>query len=92
LISHGPYHPDQDLHSPALFSDRRHIKLDKTGGLSGALELLQPAVERFPYHIGLRFSLAGAQRKLGKFKEAEEEFQRAAALDPNLKAPQLNEH
>ena len=37
-----------------------------------ALELLQPAVEKFPYHLGLRFSLAGAQRKLGKFKEAEE--------------------
>lgn len=36
-----------------------------------ALELLQPAVERFPYHIGLRFSLAGAHRKLAKFEEAE---------------------
>jgi cellulose synthase operon protein C len=36
-----------------------------------ALELLQPAAERFPYHLGLRFSLADAQRKLGKFKEAE---------------------
>jgi len=36
-----------------------------------ALELLEPAVERFPYHPGLRFSLAGAQRRLGNFKEAE---------------------
>jgi tetratricopeptide (TPR) repeat protein len=37
-----------------------------------ALEMVQPAAERFPYHLGLRFSLAGAQRKLGNFKEAEE--------------------
>ena len=36
-----------------------------------ALELLQAAVERFPYHLGLRFSLATAQRKLGNFNEAE---------------------
>jgi predicted Zn-dependent protease len=36
-----------------------------------ALELLQPAVDRFPYHLGLRSSLADAQRKLGKFTEAE---------------------
>jgi predicted Zn-dependent protease len=37
-----------------------------------AIEKLQPAVERFPYHLGLRSSLAGAWRKLGKFPEAEE--------------------
>jgi len=36
-----------------------------------ALELLQPATERFPHHLGLRFSLADAHRKLGKFEEAE---------------------
>jgi tetratricopeptide (TPR) repeat protein len=37
-----------------------------------ALEMLQPAVERFPFHFGLRFSLAVALRKLGNFKEAGE--------------------
>jgi predicted Zn-dependent protease len=37
-----------------------------------AIEKLQPAVERFPYHLGLRSSLADAWRKLGKFPEAEE--------------------
>ena len=35
-----------------------------------ALALLQPAAERFPYHTGLRFSLADAYRKLGQFEEA----------------------
>src|SRR5262249_53964540 len=37
-----------------------------------ALDLLQPATERFPHHSGLRFSLASAQRKLGRFVEAEQ--------------------
>jgi len=37
-----------------------------------ALEILQPAVERHPYHIGLRSSLANARHKLGKFGEAEQ--------------------
>jgi tetratricopeptide (TPR) repeat protein len=36
-----------------------------------ALEMLQPACEHFPYHVGLRFSLADALRKLGRFAEAE---------------------
>ena len=37
-----------------------------------ALEILQPAVERHPYHIGLRSSFADALHKLGKLEEAEE--------------------
>lgn len=37
-----------------------------------ALASTQYATERFPYHEGLRFSLANAQRQLGQLKEAEE--------------------
>jgi len=37
-----------------------------------ALEMLQHAVERFPFHSGLRFSLADAFRNLGQFKNAED--------------------
>ena len=37
-----------------------------------ALELLEPAVEVSRITLDFRFSLADAQRKLGKFKEAEE--------------------
>ena len=37
-----------------------------------ALEILEPAVERHPYHIGLRSSFASALQKLGKFEEAEQ--------------------
>jgi predicted Zn-dependent protease len=37
-----------------------------------ALVMLKPACEHFPYHVGLRFSLADALRKLGRFADAEE--------------------
>jgi tetratricopeptide (TPR) repeat protein len=37
-----------------------------------ALAMLQPAVERFPFHLGLRCSLLHALRKLGRFAQAEE--------------------
>lgn len=36
-----------------------------------ALEMLRPAVERHPYHVGLRSSLANALCKVGKLEEAE---------------------
>ncbi len=39
-----------------------------------ALEMLEPAVKRFPYDSNLRFSQADALRKLGRFAEAEEVF------------------
>src|SRR5262249_34990359 len=36
-----------------------------------ALNILKPAVQSFPYHLGLRYSLADALRNLGRFEEAE---------------------
>ena len=42
---------------------------------SRAKLLLQPAVERFPYHRGLRFSLAIACRMAGDHQEADEALQ-----------------
>lgn len=36
-----------------------------------ALELLRPAVERYPHHVGLRFSLANAHRRAGDAAESE---------------------
>ncbi len=39
-----------------------------------ALKVLEPAVVRFPYHLGLRFSLIGACRKLGVVDRAESEL------------------
>jgi predicted Zn-dependent protease len=37
-----------------------------------AYALLRPAVDHFPYHLGLRFSLVRACRKLGRLSEAED--------------------
>jgi tetratricopeptide (TPR) repeat protein len=37
-----------------------------------AMVMLKPAVERFPYHLGLRFSLIDAFRKLNQFADAEQ--------------------
>src|SRR4029077_3940112 len=37
-----------------------------------AYALLHPAVDHFPFHLGLRFSLVHAHRKLGRLTEAED--------------------
>jgi tetratricopeptide (TPR) repeat protein len=37
-----------------------------------AYALLRPAVDHFPYHLGLRFSLVRSCRKLGRLNEAED--------------------
>ncbi len=39
-----------------------------------ALELLEPTMAHFPYHLGLRFSLVAAYRKLGLVHRAESEL------------------
>ena len=36
-----------------------------------ALAMLEPAVERYPHHVGLRSSLGEAYRRLGRFRDAE---------------------
>jgi len=50
-----------------LLIDRGHGRSD---GLRAA-EMLKPAVERYPYHSGLRFSLANGYRRAGQESEAE---------------------
>lgn len=54
-----------------------------------ALELLKPAIEHFPYHIGLRFSLADALRKLGRFAEAEETLSEIIRRHPDNSSAQI---
>ena len=50
---------------------------------SRALELLQPAVERFPYHSGLRFSLARAWRAVGDGAAASQVFEELVRRRPD---------
>lgn len=54
-----------------------------------ALSLLQPAVERFPYHLGLRFSLADAHRRLGQFTEAEQVLVEIVRRHPDNSSAQI---
>jgi tetratricopeptide (TPR) repeat protein len=54
-----------------------------------ALELLRPAIERFPYHERLRFSLADAQRRLGQFREAEETLAEIIRRHPENSSAQI---
>jgi tetratricopeptide (TPR) repeat protein len=48
-----------------------------------ALAMLEPAVQHFPYHAGLRFSLANALRGLGRLAEAEETFREIIRRHPD---------
>ena len=48
-----------------------------------AYAALCPAVDHFPYHVGLRFSLVHACRKLGLHKEAEEALQEMIRRHPD---------
>jgi predicted Zn-dependent protease len=50
-----------------LLIDRGHGRSDA----SRAIAMLKPAVERYPHHSGLRFSLANAYRRAGQDSEAE---------------------
>jgi len=54
-----------------------------------ALAILQPAIERFPYDQGLRFSLADAQRKLGQFQQAEETLSEIIRRHPENTTAQI---
>ena len=60
---------------PEIIEAYTDLLLDHGHGRTAAqraLEMLQSAVNRFPFQLGLRFSLALALRKVGNFKEAEE--------------------
>lgn len=60
---------------PEVLEARADLLLEHGHGRTDAqraLEILEPAVERHPYHIGLRSSFANALHKLGKFEEAEQ--------------------
>jgi len=67
-------------------------RLRNAGDLDGAISQFLVAIHSAPNYAAAHFELGLALRQQGKLKEAEEEFQRAAALDPNLKAPQSKEH
>jgi predicted Zn-dependent protease len=48
-----------------------------------ALTMLEPAVQRFPYYVGLRLSLADAFSQLGRVAEAEETYREVVRRHPD---------
>ena len=77
---------------PEIVEAYADILLEQGHGRSDAqraLEMLQPAVDRFPYHPGLRFSLANAQKKLGKFNEAETTWAEIIRRHPDNSSAQI---
>jgi predicted Zn-dependent protease len=54
-----------------------------------ALEMLGPAVKRFPYYSGLRFSQADALKKLGQFAEAEDVLNEVVRRHPDNSSAQI---
>jgi tetratricopeptide (TPR) repeat protein len=65
---------DERPDDPDLLEAAVDLLIDHGHGVSDArraLALLAPAVERYPYHSGLRFSLASAHRRAGDGAESE---------------------
>jgi tetratricopeptide (TPR) repeat protein len=54
-----------------------------------AYALLCPAVDRFPHHVGLRFSLVSTCRKLGKVAEAEDGLREIVRRHPDNSAARI---
>jgi len=54
-----------------------------------ALAMLEPAVRRFPYYVGLRLSLADAFRRLGRDAEAEETLREVIRRHPDHKGARI---
>lgn len=54
-----------------------------------AISLLEPAVLRYPYHSGLRFSLANAYRRAGRDPEAEAVLEEIARRHPRNPAAKI---
>jgi len=57
------------------------------GDLEGAISQFRAAINSSPTTRPAHFELGLALRQQGKLKEAQEEFQKAATLDPNLTPP-----
>jgi len=71
----------------ALFATNSGRRLLNAGDLVGAISQFRAAINSSPNYAAAHFELGVALRQQGKIKDAQEEFQKAATLDPSLKAP-----
>jgi tetratricopeptide (TPR) repeat protein len=73
----------------AVFATNSGRRLRGLGDLDGAIAQFRLAIRSVADYAPAHFELGIALRQAGKKDEAAAEFQRAAALDPKLVAPQL---
>ena len=71
----------------AFFATNSGRRLFHAGDLEGAISQFRAAINASPNYAAAHFELGVALRQQGKSKEAQEEFQKAATLDPGLTAP-----
>jgi tetratricopeptide (TPR) repeat protein len=71
----------------ALFATNSGRRLLKTGDVEGAISQFRAAIGSAPNYAAAHFELGVALRQQGKSEEAQEEFRKAASLDPRLTPP-----
>jgi Flp pilus assembly protein TadD len=71
----------------ATFATNSGRKLLTAGDLDGAISQFRAAIQSLPAYAPAHYQLGLALERKGARDEAAKEFQKAAQLDPNLKAP-----
>jgi Flp pilus assembly protein TadD len=71
----------------ALFATNSGRRLLNAGDIEGAISQFRAAIHSAPNYATAHFELGMALRRQGKSDEAQEEFQKAAAIDPRLTPP-----
>jgi len=77
-ISQRPDDPEVALAHAELLLECGHGKPDA----DRAKSILEPAIARFPYHTGLRFSLARVYRQTGEYDQADQVLQEIVRRHP----------
>ncbi|MGE5740954.1 MAG: tetratricopeptide repeat protein, partial [Candidatus Aminicenantes bacterium RBG_16_66_30] len=80
-----PDDPDILEAAADLLIDHGHGRSDG----ARAISLLEPAVRRYPYHPGLRFSLANAYHRAGRDPDAEAVLVEIVRRHPNISAAKI---
>ncbi len=71
----------------AAFATNSGRRLLNAGDLDGAISQFRTAIQSLPAYALAHYQLGVALERKGAKDEASKEFQKAAELDPNLKAP-----
>ncbi len=71
----------------AAFATNSGRRLLNAGDVDGAISQFRAAIQSLPGYAPAHYQLALALQRKGNNEEASKEFQKAAEIDPHLKAP-----